>query len=182
MNAPTTEFLLRVNGIQPAFGVEFGGDSPRAAEARAADPYHQANVSYSLVHSYLELGADRRRPRRGDRPTGFARGKHPQTELALGLRYGPPGRVDRPLGRHATAANGGNGRVVNRENKRLPLREEFHAQLVSSEMPRRARCQSVGRAPHELAGGAVRSGTSAPRGSDFARQGALSGPLRRIEG
>jgi hypothetical protein len=44
-----TELLLRVNGIQAAFGIEFGLDNPRANEGRAADPYRQANVSYSLV-------------------------------------------------------------------------------------------------------------------------------------
>ncbi len=44
-----TELLLRVNGIQAAFGIEFGLDSPRANEGRAGDPYRQANVSYSLV-------------------------------------------------------------------------------------------------------------------------------------
>ena len=43
------ELLLRVNGVQPAFGFEFGLDSPRANEGRAGDPYRQANVSYSLV-------------------------------------------------------------------------------------------------------------------------------------
>jgi len=43
------ELLLRVNGIQAAFGIEFGLESPRADEGRAADPYRQANVSYSLV-------------------------------------------------------------------------------------------------------------------------------------
>ena len=49
MDVPTTELLLRVNGIQAAFGIEFGFDSERANEGRAADPYRQANVSYSLV-------------------------------------------------------------------------------------------------------------------------------------
>ena len=44
-----TAFLLRVNRIQPAFGFEFGLDSPRANEGRATNPYGQANVSYSLV-------------------------------------------------------------------------------------------------------------------------------------
>ena len=44
-----TELLLRVNGIQAAFGYEFALDSPRANEGRASDPYRQANVSYSLV-------------------------------------------------------------------------------------------------------------------------------------
>ena len=34
-----TELLLRVNGIQSAFGIEFGLDSPRANEGRAGDPY-----------------------------------------------------------------------------------------------------------------------------------------------
>ena len=45
----TTELLLRLNGIQPAFGFEFGMDSPRANEARAGNPYRQANVSFSFV-------------------------------------------------------------------------------------------------------------------------------------
>jgi phosphoribosyl 1,2-cyclic phosphodiesterase len=45
----TTELLLRVNGIQPAFGIEFGLASPRADEGRAGDPYRQANASYSLL-------------------------------------------------------------------------------------------------------------------------------------
>jgi phosphoribosyl 1,2-cyclic phosphodiesterase len=49
MDVPTTELFLRVNGIQPAFGFEFGLESPRADEGRAANPYRQANVSYSLV-------------------------------------------------------------------------------------------------------------------------------------
>ena len=44
-----TEFLLRINGVQPAFGIEFGLDSQHANECRACDPYRQANVSYSLV-------------------------------------------------------------------------------------------------------------------------------------
>ncbi len=44
-----TELLLRVNGIQPAFGIEFGLASPRADEGRTGDPYRQANASYSLV-------------------------------------------------------------------------------------------------------------------------------------
>jgi ribonuclease BN (tRNA processing enzyme) len=49
MNNPTTELLLRVNGVQAAFGIEFGLSSPRADEGRQGDPYRQANVSYSLV-------------------------------------------------------------------------------------------------------------------------------------
>lgn len=49
MTVATSELLLRVNGIQPAFGIEFGLDSPRANEGRATNPYRQANVSYSLV-------------------------------------------------------------------------------------------------------------------------------------
>ncbi len=65
MNVSTNELLLRVNGIQPAFGIEFGLESPRAEEARAADPYRQANVSYSLVqrqegevvrHTLIDVG------------------------------------------------------------------------------------------------------------------------------
>jgi ribonuclease BN (tRNA processing enzyme) len=44
-----TELLLRVNGIQAAFGFEFGLDSPRTDEGRTGDPYRQANASYSLV-------------------------------------------------------------------------------------------------------------------------------------
>lgn len=49
MNVPATELLLRVNGVQAAFGIEFGLESPRADEGRAANPYRQANASYSLV-------------------------------------------------------------------------------------------------------------------------------------
>jgi phosphoribosyl 1,2-cyclic phosphodiesterase len=49
MNLPTSDLLLRVNGVQAAFGVEFGMDSPRANEGRAGDPYRQANASYSLA-------------------------------------------------------------------------------------------------------------------------------------
>ena len=65
MNATTTELLLRVNGIQPAFGIGLGLDDPRNREGRAADPYRQANVSYSLVqrragkvvrHSLIDVG------------------------------------------------------------------------------------------------------------------------------
>lgn len=61
----SVELLLRVNGIQPAFGIEFGLDSPRANELRNADPYRQANVSYSLVqrrggrierHTLIDVG------------------------------------------------------------------------------------------------------------------------------
>jgi hypothetical protein len=37
MTPATTESLLRVNGIQAAFGFEFGLDSPRANEGRAGD-------------------------------------------------------------------------------------------------------------------------------------------------
>ena len=57
------ELLLRVNGIQPAFGIELGFDSPRTAEVRSTDPYRQANVSYSLVqrqdglrHTLVDVG------------------------------------------------------------------------------------------------------------------------------
>ncbi len=65
MDGTATELLLRVNGIQPAFGIEFGFDSPRANEARATDPYRQANASYSLVqrrdgrvvrHTLIDVG------------------------------------------------------------------------------------------------------------------------------
>ena len=52
MNDPTTELLLRVNGIPPAFGIEFGLESPRADEGRTTNPYRQANVSYSLAQKY----------------------------------------------------------------------------------------------------------------------------------
>jgi phosphoribosyl 1,2-cyclic phosphodiesterase len=48
-NTPSTELLLRVNGVEAAFGIEFGSDCPRADEGRRSDPYRQANVSYSLV-------------------------------------------------------------------------------------------------------------------------------------
>lgn len=59
------ELLLRVNGIQPAFGFEFGVANPRTDEARLGDPYRQANVSYSLVqrrdgqivrHTLIDVG------------------------------------------------------------------------------------------------------------------------------
>jgi phosphoribosyl 1,2-cyclic phosphodiesterase len=65
MANPTTDLLLRVNGIQPAFGFEFGMANPRCDEGRAADPYRQANVSYSLVqrrerevvrHTLIDVG------------------------------------------------------------------------------------------------------------------------------
>jgi ribonuclease BN (tRNA processing enzyme) len=65
MTRPTTELLLRVNGIQPAFGIEFGLASPRTEEVLAADPYRQANVSFSLVqregdairrHTLIDVG------------------------------------------------------------------------------------------------------------------------------
>lgn len=60
----STELLLWVNEIQPAFGIELGSTSPRSDEARAADPYRQANLSYLLVqrrggdvvHPMLNLG------------------------------------------------------------------------------------------------------------------------------
>jgi phosphoribosyl 1,2-cyclic phosphodiesterase len=64
MNDHDTELLLRVNGIQPAFGIEFGLADERADEGRA-DPYRQANVSYSLVqrregdvvrHTLIDVG------------------------------------------------------------------------------------------------------------------------------
>ena len=62
---PSTELLVRVNGIQPAFGVELGQDSLRANEGRSSDPYRQANVSFSLVqrrhgrvvrHTLIDVG------------------------------------------------------------------------------------------------------------------------------
>lgn len=62
---PATEFLLRVNGIQAAFGGELGSDSPRVEELRAADPYRQANTSFSLLqrqegqivrHTVIDVG------------------------------------------------------------------------------------------------------------------------------
>ena len=37
----TTELLLRVNGVQAAFGAELGLASPRADEVRHGDPYRQ---------------------------------------------------------------------------------------------------------------------------------------------
>jgi len=60
-----TELRLRVNGIQAAFGIEFGLESPRADEGWANDPYRQANVSCSLVqrqdgrvvrHTLIDVG------------------------------------------------------------------------------------------------------------------------------
>ncbi|OHB77678.1 MAG: hypothetical protein A2W31_16305 [Planctomycetes bacterium RBG_16_64_10] len=65
MNNPATELLLRINGIQPAFGIEFGLESPRVHEGRATNPYRQANVSYSIVqreghlvvrHTLIDVG------------------------------------------------------------------------------------------------------------------------------
>lgn len=56
--------MLRVNGIQAAFGIEFGFASQRADEGRT-EPYRQANVSYSLVqrrdgrvlrHTLIDVG------------------------------------------------------------------------------------------------------------------------------
>lgn len=61
----STELLLRVNGIQPAFGIELGLDSPRSNEGRENNPCRQANVSYSLVqrrdgqvvrHTVIDVG------------------------------------------------------------------------------------------------------------------------------
>ena len=75
MNPPTTELLLRANGIQPAFGFEFGMDSPRANEARAGDPYRQANVSFSFVQAA-----------EGDRPSHAHRLRHGRRALAFGVR------------------------------------------------------------------------------------------------
>lgn len=51
----TTELLLRVNGIQPSYGIEFGLDNERTREVRDDDPYRQANVSFSL----LQCGGDK---------------------------------------------------------------------------------------------------------------------------
>lgn len=65
MPTNTTELLLRVNGIQAAFGIELGFASPRADEGRQADPYRQANTSFSLVqlrdgqvvrHTLIDVG------------------------------------------------------------------------------------------------------------------------------
>ena len=64
MSNPESELLLRVNGIQAALGIEFGFASQRADEGRA-DPYRQANASYSLVqrregqvvrHTLIDVG------------------------------------------------------------------------------------------------------------------------------
>lgn len=61
----TTELWLRVNGIQPSYGVEFGVDHPRKQELCEYDPYRQANTSYSLVqhrrgqivrHTLIDVG------------------------------------------------------------------------------------------------------------------------------
>ena len=65
MTAPTTQLLFRVNGVQPAFGFEFGLDDPRAEAGRVDDPYRQANASYSVVqlrdgqvvrHTLIDVG------------------------------------------------------------------------------------------------------------------------------
>lgn len=61
----TTELSIRVNGIQAAFGTEFGAANPRADELRAASPYQQANASFSLLqrccgktvrHTLIDVG------------------------------------------------------------------------------------------------------------------------------
>ena len=65
MESANTELLLRTNGIQAAFGIEFGFASPRADEGRQVGPYRQANVSYSLLqqrdgqvvrHTLIDVG------------------------------------------------------------------------------------------------------------------------------
>ncbi len=65
MESVNTELLLRTNGIQAAFGIEFGFASPRADEGRQVGPYRQANVSYSLLqqrdgqvvrHTLIDVG------------------------------------------------------------------------------------------------------------------------------
>jgi phosphoribosyl 1,2-cyclic phosphodiesterase len=64
-NSTASELLLRVNGVQAAFGIEFGFSSPRADEGRSTDPYRQANVSFSLLqrsggqpvrHTLIDVG------------------------------------------------------------------------------------------------------------------------------
>ena len=49
---PPTKLLVRVNGIQAAFGAELGACNPRAEEVRSVNPYRQANVSFSLVQRH----------------------------------------------------------------------------------------------------------------------------------
>ncbi len=65
MDPCSTDWWLRVNGIQPAFGIELGLDSPRSQEGRATNPYRQANASFSLVqhrsgeivrHTLIDVG------------------------------------------------------------------------------------------------------------------------------
>lgn len=65
MGTSATELLLRVNGVQAAFGIELGFDSERANEGRRTNPYRQANVSYSLLqrregrpvrHTLIDVG------------------------------------------------------------------------------------------------------------------------------
>jgi len=60
-----TELLLRVNGVQPSYGIEFGVDNDRTREVREDDPYRQANVSFSLLqceegkvvrHTLIDVG------------------------------------------------------------------------------------------------------------------------------
>lgn len=65
MNSAPTELLLRVNGVQAAFAVEYGLSTPRTNEARETNPYRHANTSYSLVqrrgpdvvrHTLIDIG------------------------------------------------------------------------------------------------------------------------------
>ena len=59
MNELTTERLLRVNGIQPAFGIEFGLSNPRADEGGPDDLYRQIRLHKDQV-AVVEVAQEHR--------------------------------------------------------------------------------------------------------------------------
>lgn len=51
-----SELLVRVNGIQPAFGIEFGLESPRTEEGRNGDPYRQQDRDHVAERVHGPMG------------------------------------------------------------------------------------------------------------------------------
>jgi hypothetical protein len=51
MNPASTELPLRVNGIQAAFGVALGQESPRTDEGPAAYPYRRMVATSGLLNT-----------------------------------------------------------------------------------------------------------------------------------
>jgi hypothetical protein len=99
-----TDLLLRVNGIQAAFGIEFGLASPRADEARTNDPYRQANVSYMEITNIHERVLDGAAAQVGRLIDGLSSSNDPLWPVD---RW-PPMQFDRPL---AVGASGGHGPI-----------------------------------------------------------------------